>query len=91
MNSACAVHASKAFNSAAKVGGWASLCDPTLSFHYPEFDPLVEIWRQAAAKGRLPMRREIDLKKLKHVLRAMALYERVAERSGFLVYRKLLP
>src|ERR1044071_8568090 len=85
MKTGNASEASTNFNAAATRNGGPSICDPTLSFGCTQFRTLVEIWQRAAAQGRLPMRREIDLKKLKCVLRDMAIYERVV--NGTIRYR----
>src|SRR6185437_3945295 len=80
-----ATKASVRFNAAAKTGRWPSLCDASLSFVHPHFHPLVEQWQTAAAEGRLPRRSELNLRRLKAVLPAMAIYEGVM--NGTVRYR----
>lgn len=77
MEPGAASEACQQFNAAAHEGGWAALCDASLAFGDPRFDPLVGIWREAAAHGRLPRRSELGPRGLKLLLKNIAIYERL--------------
>jgi hypothetical protein len=85
MEPGAASKACQQFNAAAKAAGWAALCDASLGFGGPRFDPLVAIWHEAAAQGRLPRRSELGPRSLKLLLKNIAIYERVA--TGNVRYR----
>ena len=78
MTGVAAHQASEKFNTAARTGGWPALCDASLAFLEPRFEPLVAIWERAAAAGRLPRRADFNPRALKSLIRNVAIYERVA-------------
>ncbi|HEY4116051.1 MAG TPA: PAS domain-containing protein [Rhizomicrobium sp.] len=86
MQPGAASEACQQFNDAAKAAGWAALCDANLAFGDPRFDPLVTIWHEAAAQGRLPRRPELGPRTLKLLLKNIAIYER-AVAGGTVRYR----
>lgn len=85
MEPGAASEACQQFNAAANERGWAALCDASLAFGDPRFDPLVAIWHEAAAQGRLPRRSELGPRSLKLLLKNIAIYERIV--NGNVRYR----
>ncbi|HEY5047104.1 MAG TPA: PAS domain-containing protein [Rhizomicrobium sp.] len=68
---------SDAFNAIAIREDWGSRCDPQLEFRCPALSALLALWRQKAAAGPLPARKDFSLRSLKAFLRDIAIYERV--------------
>jgi len=81
MDTGAAAEASDRFNERARAEGWASFCDPCLSFHRLEFRLLVATWRDLSNEDRLPSRKDLTPRRLKSLLRNIVIYERVANGS----------
>jgi hypothetical protein len=85
MHGGAAAEASEKFNAKARAEGWASFCDPCLSFHRLEFRLMVATWRDLGDEEHLPSRKDLTPRRLKSLLRNIVIYERVA--NGTVRYR----
>ena len=81
MGSGAAAEASEKFNAKARAEGWASYCDPCLSFHRLEFRLLIATWRDLGDEQHLPSRKDLTPRRLKSLSRNIVIYERVANGS----------
>ncbi|MDE2264771.1 MAG: hypothetical protein KGL29_02630 [Alphaproteobacteria bacterium] len=75
------------FNALARRYDWPILCDASCTFTYLKLRELLALWRELAAVGNIPYRREMTARRLQPYLKAIAIYERVDGEDGFPRYR----
>ena len=75
--------AAELYNARAQSQGWASYCDPTLSFDHDGFHQLVGLWHTLRGAAPLPPRQAMTARLLKDFLPDLALYERSEVPGGY--------
>jgi hypothetical protein len=70
------------YNAKASAAGWATYCDPELHFDWPEFKSLAQLWHDLRGDAPLPAREAMTARRLKDLLPAIALYERIMGPDG---------
>lgn len=75
------------FNSLARRYDWPILCDASCTFTYHQLRDLLALWRDLAAVGNIPYRREMTARLLQPYLKSIAIYERIEAQDRRPRYR----
>ncbi len=75
------------FNAFARRYDWPILCDATCTFTYLKLRALLALWRDLAAVGYIPYRREMTARLLQPYMKSIAIYERIDGHDGLPRYR----
>lgn len=75
------------FNAFARRYDWPILCDATCTFTYLKLRELLTLWRELAAVGNIPYRREMTARLLQPYMKSIAIYERVDGQGTLPRYR----